>query len=468
MTLPEMDFASKPPAEPLRLRTPSPATVGAGPGGLPRGGSGTSPGFPAKPTASSDEPPDWKSIGERLKYAELARGDDQAYTNMFANVAPGYKPNAHAGEAGVNIAKQALELPQAQQQFERGALANQTAKAGLEVKAAKNDRNSLQSQKAREGWRAFFGKDVPEPPGFNEWTAADIENFAKTGDMTHLIQAKRQRDEDARKVAGGQEKAAAEKAALDGSRKAYSGELKALGIDPTTASQKDIDRAISVGHNKATEAQAKATYALAAKGEGRKEGDYAALGESIPFAGTELKYTGKGTPRSDDVDKAQATASLYGAAISGMNDLEKSMDAFAKNPSVDTRDAVIAKTQAVSGHLNTAAGQGAMSKDEKAEMEKALGVNILTPGGVQAIVDRLTGNDAQAAADMTRRLQAVRQSTRAAALGKLEPYHFAPVGGGEGPKTPGGKPYAKKQVSPSTGRVRYLDKSGSVIEETGG
>lgn len=37
-----------------------------------------------------------------------------------------------------------------------------------------------------------------------------------------------------------------------------------------------------------------------------------------------------------------------------------------------------------------------------------------------------------------------------------------------GKTTPNGKPFAKKQVSPSTGRVRYLDATGAVIEESDG
>lgn len=44
----------------------------------------------------------------------------------------------------------------------------------------------------------------------------------------------------------------------------------------------------------------------------------------------------------------------------------------------------------------------------------------------------------------------------------------APAPGGHGKVTPSGKPYARKQVNKATGRVRYVDEAGAVVEESDG
>jgi hypothetical protein len=446
---------------PLRLRPPpespatsmpaNPTTAGVGQGPLSPSPQAAVPGQPA---ASLDVPrgtaPDWQQLGDNLKRAESNAGSSRDAEHLFANIAAGWGIGHHERTdygGDVAEAKAPLELAQARQQFEGNETKSKALAAQAGVKAAENDPNSLQSQKAREALKSMFAGSAVKLPNIDSWSAADIGKFAKTGDLAHLEQSRAasaaKATEDAARATAADEKAAAATKELEGSRKAYAKELKGLGIDPTTASQKDIDRAISVGHNKATEQVAKATLAIAGAQEGRHKNDTEALNQGIPFAGTTLKYTGTGTPRPDDVDKAQTVASLYGSAIEGMDDLDKSISEFAAHPSPATKDDVASRARIVSGHLNTAMGQGAMSIDEARAMSQVLGSDMTSTAGVQALVDKMTGDDPAAAAALARKLKAARESTRASAIGKLRAYRFGvPV---ETKKGSDGQTYRKNE-----------------------
>lgn len=464
MVLPEMDFSGPAPGQPIaRLRAPT-QTPSEPPPAVPPGPATAGAGQKAAPSVSPVGEPaaslDWAELGNRLRNAEMAKAQSQGYETLFANVGAqsGYRPNAHAGDVALNLAKQPLELAQAKQGYEARQAGLDKQRADASASAADKDPNSLASQKARESLRAT---GLKLPAGIDNWSAYDIKRFVNTGELTRLeasrAAAENARRDDQAKAAALAEKDAQAKRDLEGSRKAYARELKALGIDPTTASQKDIDRAISVGHNKATEEQAKATYALAASGEKRKASDYEALNQGIPFAGTELKYTGQGTPRAEDVNEAQKTSALYGAAIDGMDDLGSKIDAFAKNPSPATKDAVASAARIVGGHLNTAFGQGAMSKDEADAMSQVLGSDMRSAAGVQAFIDKITGDDAEAAKALTRKLKAARESTKASALGKLKAYRFAPSGSGDTVqmKFPNGKTIAVPRGDVEEARTKY-------------
>lgn len=245
------------------------------PASVPLKSAGAGPAMPPSSKAISSAGPspggfDWADLAQRLRNAEMQRGVSQGAETLFANVGAqsGYRPNQHAGESAVAMAKQPLELARAKQDFEGKQLAMDATRAKAGATAAQMDPNSLQSQKAREGIRMMFpGLKLPE--GFDDWSAADVKSFFDTGTVARLehdrAAAANAAADDARKAAAGREKAEAEKQALENSRKAYAGELKKLGVDPTHASQKDIDRAISLAHAKAGEEMARAQFALANK-----------------------------------------------------------------------------------------------------------------------------------------------------------------------------------------------------------
>lgn len=241
--------------------------------------------------------------------------------------------------------------------------------------------------------------------------------------------------EAAAKARAAQDKAAAEEGALKNSREAFAKELRSLGIDPNKAGQKDIDRAISLRHAMAGESVAKSNYAIAAAREGRAAGEHAALGESIPFAGGELKYSGSGPPREDDRKKAQDIAGGWNAALSGMDDLEGSLRTFATNPGVDSKREVESKVRVVSAALNAAIGGGAMSEAEALAMANALGANVVSPSGIEAALNHMVGDDPKAAQVLLTRLQSVRKSSLTTALGKLKTYRYG-LGGGSGGSGP--------------------------------
>jgi hypothetical protein len=404
------------------------------------------------PSTPATEGPDWKGLAQRLGLAEIGRGQSRAYESLFSNVGAqsGYRPNAHAGDAAVAVAKQPLELATEKQGMELRDLDMKSRTASLGAKAAMDDPNSMQSQKSRDMLAAAMGGTLP--PGAQNWTANDVQRFVQTGAVARSAADRRQAATDAAKAQAGAEKAASEGEALSNSQKAFTNELKDLGIDPTKASQKDIDRAISLRHAKANEA-------IAASSRRDKDDDRAALGDSIPFAGGALAYRGGGKPREDDRKEVQKVASLYGSAINGMDDLGRALDEFARNPSPETKDNVAAKAHVVGGHLNTASGQGAMSKDEAQAMSAALGTDILSPTGFQAFVQKFIGNDAKAAATLTRKLRAVRETARTSALGKVKAYNYD-LGSGSGAGG-GGSP---GKVKVSNGKESFLIDAADVAD----
>ena len=154
----------------------------------------------------------------------------------------------------------------------------------------------------------------------------------------------------------------------------------------------------------------------------------------IPFAGGELKPKAGRTINPQIAKETVRDVGLYNAAVGAIDTMKESLSAFAKNPSPATRDAVLAQVNGTAGALNVAQGQGAMSEGELKNMMGALGVDIMTPGGVEALVRSLTGGDPRAAAEaITRRVGAVRQLTINAAKARFESagYEYA-TGGAKG------------------------------------
>lgn len=201
MTLPEVDLSSEPARLPPRGPTKSiksqPATMGAGPGVLPRGGIGIRPDPSAKPMASPDSL-DWKQLGDRLAKAHVTDDISRSAENYLSNAANSGQYHARA-ETGTNeaLAKMPLQLAKERQGLERGQLANDAAKSKIGVAAAESDPSSLQSQKAREAFKTFLGDTVRTPAGFENWSAADLKHFASTGDMARIMATKNAASDDA-------------------------------------------------------------------------------------------------------------------------------------------------------------------------------------------------------------------------------------------------------------------------------
>lgn len=198
-------------------------------------------GLEPRSAPASPDSLDWKGLSERLRNAELRAAQTRAGEQLRANIIPGYKPDLAGASAQVDAVKRPVELAQTRQAMETRDLQNRTQREALGVKAAMDDPNSLQSQKAREAVRAM-GIDLPD---LDMFSANDIQRFVKTGDFRAMQESKRKAEADAAKARADAAKAQRTESELENSRKAFTNELKNLGIDPTKASQKDIDRAIS-------------------------------------------------------------------------------------------------------------------------------------------------------------------------------------------------------------------------------
>lgn len=388
----------------------------------------TPPLAPAAPPASGRGTPDWDSLLKRnargLLLDDVVNAGNRALSRYSAQ-----PPESHSSQ---QLAAMPLEMAKQEQAFDRGNLALDSQRAALDAGAASRDPNSAQSQKQREAWKAM---GLPTPLGFDEWSAADIK-AANAGDFTRVMQLKAAAEERARKAKAETEKAEAKAKAdaekleaakrdLNSARQNWAEELKAIGIDPETASQKDIDRAISMKHANATEHVAASNLAIAQANRRDKDDDKKALGESIPFAGGELKYTGSGTPREDERKKVLDIASSGNAALESMNDLEGSLARFATNPGVDSKRDVDSKVRVTSAALNAAIGGGAMSDAEALAMANALGANVTSPAGIEAALNHLIGDDPRAAQTLLTRLNSVRSGFRKTVLGKMKPFRFS-------------------------------------------
>jgi hypothetical protein len=202
MVLPEMDFSGPPAVETAEQRSAVAPDVVRQRQPQPQG----------KPPASSL---DWKGLADRLGWANIGRGDSKAYESLFANVGAqsGYKPNAHAGEVLTQTAKLPLDMAKERQGYEARDLSIQAQRDAMGVKSAMSDPNSLQSQKARDSVRAFFG-DVALPAGFDNWSAEDVQKFANTGQLS-LVERRKALSEEARKREEALERERLRKAGLD-------------------------------------------------------------------------------------------------------------------------------------------------------------------------------------------------------------------------------------------------------------
>lgn len=240
-----------PAAAPLRLRAPtSPATAGAGQKGLQ-----PTP-MQAEPAASLPPPEslDWKGLSDRLANAQRGASTSRAAEQMFANIVPGYRTDPGRFEGQVKAAEQPLAMAKERQAYEGRDLAQKAQAGALKAKAAMDDPNSLQSQKAREAIKAFFG-DMKLPAGFDGWSANDVQKFASSGTLDRVADNQRASAAKAAAAQAAADKSAKGDAELAQMRKTWAGEFKKAGIDPNTATKFDLERMLQMrGQNLTAEA----------------------------------------------------------------------------------------------------------------------------------------------------------------------------------------------------------------------
>lgn len=185
-------------------------------------------------------------------------------------------------------------------------------------------------------------------------------------------------------------------------------------------------------HNKYLDARAKAAAAKAAKANAAPNVE----NNNIPFDAGYLSPRAGTQPTKDDRKKAQEIASLFGGTLEGMNSLEGALKEYATHPSIENKRKVESQVQGVATALNVAYGQGAMSEAEGKQIKAALGADLLSPSGLQAFWESMTGQDSEAAKTLLTRLESARDVTKKTAYGKIAPYNFQRQG--DKPKAPGG------------------------------
>jgi hypothetical protein len=173
------------------------------------------------------------------------------------------------------------------------------------------------------------------------------------------------------------------------------------------------------------------------------------VGSDVPLLGGTLSLT-KGLSDADR-SKARDVAGLWNAADEAVANFQARLEEFAAKPSVETKGQVTAALRTASSAFNSAIGGGAMSGDEARAMSEAMGADVLSPSGVAAFVQMLSGDQKGAAQAISGRVRAARQANRAAALGRLKTYGAYSEGG----------------TTPNPQRPRAADDAGNVVEWNG-
>lgn len=319
--------------------------------------------------------------------------------------------------------------------------------------------------------KALKGETVD--PSLVDFRRAQAERW-RADNARADAEAKRKAEEAAAKAKRGEDATATEAAEVEGAKRALlnSPAGKSMGLTPEDLAD--------VKTRKGLEPFLRVMGMRGPRGAGKPPPN--PENNSIPFMGGTLRPRAGTTPTKEDRKKVQEISSLFGGTFEGMDSLEGALREYATHPSAETKRTVESQVQGVATVLNSAYGQGAMAENEAKNIKEALGADLISPTGVQALVQSIFGDDGEAAHTLLTRLKAARQVTERVARGKLRAYNYelgggteepspgapSPTPSGRGKLTPGGKSFARKQVSPSTGRVRWLDKAGSVIEEADG
>ena len=258
---------------------------------------------PTAPTGKPGQPLDWAELDKQLRQARQAEASTRSFAPIFANAGEigayrpteGMRPGAQSA-----MALQPLEMAKQRQDFEGKSLAQEVQQSNLKGAAAAKDPNSMQSQKAREAFKSFFG-DFPLPAGFDEWSAADIERFTKGGglEMAKQHHADKRADAAARVKAEEQAKREAEAA-------------KRRGEDLEWRKQVHED---NLAHTKALEAAALRKEGQLPAGEATKLGGSDAALKALDDLSTDWDTKASGVGSSVKQFIPGTDANLYGPGL---------------------------------------------------------------------------------------------------------------------------------------------------------
>ncbi len=196
-----------------------------------------------------------------------------------------------------------------------------------------------------------------------------------------------------------------------------------------------------------------------------KEAKEAAKAEGlvIPYYGGVDLQPRSSAIRDTDASRAREIASRASATLGGMDDLESAISDYVARPGLETKNSVGSKVQIVATAMNVALDQGAMSDSEKNAINEALGANVLTPSGVAAVVESLTGSDpAQAGKLLLSRLRSAKSAFQNAAAAKLRAYGYEVPKAGAQPSAPSGGGGAVTIRQKSTGKTKVLPREQAV------
>lgn len=245
-----------------------------------------------------------------------------------------------------------------------------------------------------------------------------------------------------RKADGAAAKGESVAADLEASRKNFAGVLRAMGVDPTTASQKDIDRAVKMRE--------------------------AALGRSVTLGGREDSEAkdlagklGDPTVFNTQYERLMQLVEANGGRIPGAGTGEalkqwsdsKFGTQFSDAGGIEGRKLV---KQIANNYIHAITGAG-VSNAERDQLKSA-SADIDSNDDRQVLLGIKTLKDMYDA-----KVKATKAGYRPSVVERVAP-EKPPASTGK--TTPGGKPYKTRQVDTETGAVRYLDDKGNVIEQT--
>jgi hypothetical protein len=403
------------------------------------------PGAPTKSGA-----PDWDSLLRKQQAATLAGSIADSGNSMLGQMGPAGWQFTMPKSVLPALASMPLQMAKERKGYEQRDLTAQTQRAALEAGAASNDHASHQSQRAREAWKAM---GLPTPEGFDSWSASDIK-AAGAGDFVRVQQLRAQAEErKAKEKAAADEAEAKAKAAeakagaaasdLENSRKNFAEILQQMGIDPETASHKDIDRAVrmreaALGRSVTVGNRDDAEAAKLAKDIGDAsvfDEQYNAIMKLAEENGGRLPGVGRTEGLKQSVD------SLLGTELSSPQ-------------AIEARKSVM---QLANSYRQAITGAGA-SEQELARLNQA-SADVDSNDDRQVLIGLKTLKRMYDA-----KRKAAKAGVRKSIVDRVDPEK--PAAASPGKRTPGGKPFSKKQVDTESGAVRYLDEAGNVIEQT--
>ena len=219
------------------------------------------------------------------------------------------------------------------------------------------------------------------------------------------------------------------------------GDVPMTPYQASVDADRDADREVrkAIEARKAEEAERKRVAAVAAArakaaDKAKKQG-IADESAKIPFKSG--MFVPRAGTRPDDTTARQSVndVKLYSAADAAIDDLNTALGAWAKSPSAATKDNVTATVRGASVALNAAYKQGAMQGDEAAAMKAALGADLASVAGIEAVFSSLMGDDSRKSAEtITRRAAAVKKQLENMAKRSMKSANYEFVDGAKKPK----------------------------------